>query len=94
MATWNGTSKNFTLERWDPKDFGYSHYEDVEFNWSYNTTSDTLIVIDKDSFRTREELYSKDEAEALLHTLAQWYGRYEGKYHLKELLKDILKEDE
>jgi hypothetical protein len=94
MATWNGDPKKFAMEVYDPKDFGYPHYEDVEYTWQYQTTVDILTVTETDSFGSKPELYGHDRAEALLYTTAQWYGRYEGKHALKSLLKDLLEDDD
>ena len=90
MATWNGTSKKFQLERYAPEDYGYGHYEYVEFNWSYNTTSDYLTITEKDSQEEKVEVFSRYRAEAMLYTIAQWYGRFVGIEELKLLHKDIL----
>lgn len=91
MATWRGTPRKFDLERYEPGAWG-GHYESVEFTWEYGTVADILTVIETDSSGPKQTLYGKGDAEALLYTLAQWYGRYEGVSNLKKLLNDILGE--
>lgn len=90
MATWQGKPKSFTLERFLPGNYGYSEYQEVDFKWTYGTVSDVLTVSETDKQDTKTSHYGNHEAEALLYTLANWYGTYEGKEKLKELLKDIL----
>lgn len=90
MSTWNGTPKKFKLEYYRSGNYGWASYEDIEYNWEYNTTSDILTVKIKDPEKEYRKLYGKDDAEALLHTLASWYSIYEGKENLKNLLKDLI----
>lgn len=93
MANWKGKPKVFSQEVYDPKNFGYGHHEDVEFNWEYQTTADVLVITEKGKITDNREYYSKEYAEALLRTMADWYATYEGVEDLKDLLKEILAKD-
>lgn len=94
MATWKGTPKSFSLEVWKKGNYGYSDYENVEFNWEYGTVSDYLRIYRKDSEGTTDESYSNWEAQARLYMMVQWMVRYEGKEAFMRLIKDILEETE
>lgn len=90
MATWKGTPKDYDIERYHAGNGFIGNYEKVTYDWEYGTVTDSLTVKETDSQGTNRHHFGKWEAEAMLYTLAQWYGRYEGVDSLKILLKDIL----
>ena len=96
MATWKGKVRVFRQEVYRKEDYGYGSYEDVEWGWNYNTTSDTFRPYTKLKDEEPEwgDILGKDQAEAMLCCLAEWYNNYEGSENLDELIKQIRKENE
>lgn len=90
MATWNGDPKIFPLERYLPENYGHGEFIDVEFRWSYSTSSDTLVISQKSMAGNEQHFSGHDDAVAQLYMLADWYGKYEGTDKLRQLLAPML----
>lgn len=89
MATWHGIPKKFNLQVCSD-DFYEVLNAEVEMNWSYNTTSDTLVIETKVPNRAlKKQLLGQDLAEATLKILMDWYATYESVEQLETMLNEI-----
>jgi hypothetical protein len=93
MATWHGQPKKRRVEVYRPENYGYCGYEEVEFGWNYNTTSDTFMPYEKLHDKEPEwgDILGQDRAEALLYSLAEWCNAYVGEEYLDKLIEEIRK---
>lgn len=90
MATWYGIPKKRRMEMYLPENHGYGSYEEVECGWEYNTTSDCFRPYTQVEGKEKEwNIFSQENAEALLYSLMDWYNLYVGAEHLDAMIQEI-----